>query len=125
MTGFGLTGHLASMCRASGVAAAVDASAVPVLSAEVLDLIDRDCVPGGSRGNLAAADGTVDWTDTPQRLRVLLADAQTSGGLLLCVRPKMLDAVRAAVRAHGSFAAVVIGRVVAGRPRITVRGGRG
>ena len=125
VTGFGLTGHLASMCRASGVGAEVDAAAVPVLSPEVLTLIDQDCVPGGSRANLAAADQIADWTDTPPRLRTLLADAQTSGGLLLCVPPKRLAAVTAVVREHQPFAAVVVGRIVAGRPRITVRGGRG
>ena len=124
VTGFGLTGHLASMCRASGVAAEVDAAAVPVLSPEVLDLIDRDCVPGGSRANLAAADAIVDWGHTPSRLRTLLADAQTSGGLLLCVPPRRLAAVVAIVRDHQPFAAAVVGRIAAGRPRITVRAGR-
>jgi selenide,water dikinase len=124
VTGFGLMGHLASLCRASGVAAEVDASAVPVLSPEVLSLIDQDCVPGGSRANLAAADAIADWTDTPAALRTLLTDAQTSGGLLLCVRPRGLAAVRAIVREHQPFAATVVGRIVAGRPRITVRGGR-
>ncbi len=117
-------GHLASMCRASGVAAEVDASAVPVLSAEVLSLIDQDCIPGGSRANLAAADAIADWGDTPPRLRALLADAQTSGGLLLCVPPRRLADVVAVVRSHQPYAAAVVGRIVAGRPRITVRAGR-
>jgi selenide,water dikinase len=124
VTGFGLMGHLASMCRASGVAAEVDAAAVPLLSPEVLDLIDQDCIPGGSRANLAAAEAIADWGDTAPRLRTLLADAQTSGGLLLCVPPSKLDAVRAVVREHQPFAATVVGRVVAGGPRIAVRGGR-
>jgi selenide,water dikinase len=122
VTGFSLMGHLASMCRASGVAAEVDASAVPVLSPEVLELIDHDCVPGGSRANLAAADAIADWTDTPARLRTLLADAQTSGGLLLCVPAKKLSAVVAIVREHQPFAATVVGRIVAGTPGIMVRG---
>ena len=123
VTGFGLTGHLSSMCRASGVAAEVDASAVPVLSTEVLDLIDQGCVPGGSAANRAAADAITDWADTPERMRTLLSDAQTSGGLLLCVPPKHLETVRQIVREHGRFPAVTVGRIVAGRPRITVRAG--
>ncbi len=123
VTGFSLMGHLASMCRASGVAAEVDASAVPALSPEVLSLIDHDCVPGGSRANLAAADAIADWTDTPARLRTLLADAQTSGGLLLCVPPKKLAAVVATVREHQPLAATVVGLITAGRPRIKVRAG--
>ena len=121
VTGFGLTGHLTSMCRASGVAAEVDAAAVPVLSPEVLSLIDQGCVPGGSTANRAAAEAITDWHVTPERLRTLLADAQTSGGLLLCVPPRRLDAVRAIVGEHGPYPAEVIGRIVAGRPRITVR----
>ena len=121
VTGFGLLGHLASMCRASGVAAEVDAAAVPVLSPQVLDLIDRDCVPGGSRANVAAAAAVTDWHRTPARLRTLLCDAQTSGGLLLCVPQGRLDAVRRIVRDHGPFPAATVGRIVAGRPRIGVR----
>src|SRR6185369_11429855 len=46
VTGFGLVGHLAAMCRASGVSAAVNAVEVPAIAEEVFDLIAQDCVPG-------------------------------------------------------------------------------
>src|SRR5437868_7447504 len=49
VTGFGLLGHLASMCSASGVAAEIFVGKVPAISSEVFDLIARDCIPGGSR----------------------------------------------------------------------------
>ena len=52
VTGYGLMGHLISLCRASGVSAEVDTSAVPMISDEIADLIEQGCVPGGSRENL-------------------------------------------------------------------------
>ena len=88
VTGFGLLGHLASMCRASGVGAEISAAAVPAISREILVLIAKDCVPGGSRQNLEAANEITEWNNTPEPLRILLTDAQTSGGLLLCVSPE-------------------------------------
>ena len=83
VTGFGLLGHLAKLCRASGVGAVVDSAAVPVLDGARTALADG-FVPGGSRRNL-------DWVRSTQQLTssvgeeelLLLADAQTSGGLLV------------------------------------------
>jgi selenide,water dikinase len=83
ITGFGLLGHLHKMCRASGVGAVIDRSAVPVLDAARVALRDG-FVPGGSRRNL-------DWVrphlraagDVTEDDLLLLADAQTSGGLLV------------------------------------------
>lgn len=82
VTGFGLLGHLHKMCRASGAAARIDAGAVPVLRA-ARELLGQGFVPGGSRRNL-------DWVRPHLRAEgvgedelVLLADAQTSGGLLV------------------------------------------
>ena len=115
VTGFGLSGHLASMCRASGVGAELNAADVPAISPEIFKLIRCDCVPGGTRQNLATADAITDWNGTANELRILLADAQTSGGLLLCVAPKRLVAVRRLV------SGTVIGKIVrANSPRIVV-----
>ena len=55
VTGFGLLGHLASMCRASGVSAEINAHDVPAISDEIFELIARDCVPGGTEQNLKTA----------------------------------------------------------------------
>jgi selenide,water dikinase len=122
VTGFGLVGHLANIVRASRVGAELSAAAVPALAPEVLALIAQDCIPGGTRANLQAAGEITDWTDTPDPLRILLTDAQTSGGLLLCVPPKNLAAVSCILRAHRTSAAAVIGRIVrAATPRILVR----
>ena len=107
ITGFGLMGHLASMCRASGVSARINPEDVPIISREVGDLIARDCVPGGTRDNLKASRETVDWGKTDKACRILLCDAQTSGGLLLSVAPRRLNEVLALLKRTRSGAAVI------------------
>ena len=124
VTGFGLLGHLSSMCRASGTSAEVDAASVPAIGEEINRLIEQDCVPGGSRANLKACEAGVDWGATPETTRVLLADAQTSGGLMLCVPPKNLQAVLSILKRHRTPIARVIGRMTKrGKALITVRSG--
>ena len=121
VTGFGLLGHLHALCRASGVGAELEASRHPVISREVLTLIKRDCIPGGSRQNLEDAAMFTRWGRVAGADRVLLADAQTSGGLLLCVPPGKLSAVLQRLRAQRTTCAAVLGRIVrAARPRIHV-----
>ena len=121
VTGFGLLGHLGSICRASGVGAKLHASAVPVLGREVWTLIDDACVPGGSRGNRVAADEFTEWEGVSEAQKLLLADAQTSGGLLLCVAPRRLHAVQALLQRHRTLCAAVVGRVIrSAKPRILV-----
>jgi selenide,water dikinase len=122
VTGFGLTGHLVSLCRASEVGAEIEAAALPVLDRRVPELIREGCVPGGTRTNLETAAEAVDWGMADEALRVLMADAQTSGGLLLCVAPRRLAAVMDVLKTHRTLAAAVVGRITrARRPRIVVR----
>jgi selenide,water dikinase len=85
VTGFGLLGHLYKLARASGVTAVVDAGAVPYLEG-ARDAARGGYVSGGTRRNLAWVNPRVAWAgraagDEDERL--LLADAQTSGGLLV------------------------------------------
>ncbi len=82
VTGFGLLGHLHRMLAASGLAARVDASAVRLLPG-TMDLARADVVPGGTKRNLAYVRPHVDWGELGEPERVVLADAQTSGGLLI------------------------------------------
>jgi len=81
VTGFGLLGHLYKMARASGVTAVVDASAVPYLGGARESLV-AGYVPGGTRRNLEWVRPFLESSVTEEEL-LLLADAQTSGGLLL------------------------------------------
>jgi selenide,water dikinase len=82
VTGFGLLGHLRRMLEASGCAAVVRADAVPLLP-DVLSFAQRDVVAGGTKRNHAWLQEVVDWGDLTTPEQIVLADAQTSGGLLV------------------------------------------
>lgn len=82
VTGFGLLGHLHKMARASGVSAVIDVAAVPMLDAARTAVRDGH-VSGGTRRNLAWVTPSTDFGDTQADDVLLLADAQTSGGLLV------------------------------------------
>lgn len=117
VTGYGLMGHLISLCRASRVSAELNSDAVPMISNEIPDLIEQGCVPGGSRENLVATAVAVDWGSTDDSQQALLTDAQTSGGLLLCVSEAKLEKVLGILRQRRTPCAAVIGRIIARRPR--------
>jgi selenide,water dikinase len=112
ITGYGLIGHLVSLCRASRVSADIDPNAVPMISDEIGDLIELRCIPEGSRQNLHAATILVDWASTDKAHRILLTDAQTSGGLLLCVAQANLEKVLSLLRKAGTPCAAVIGKIM-------------
>jgi selenide,water dikinase len=82
VTGFGLLGHLYKMARASGVTAVVDAAAVPYLTG-AREALAEGFVSGGTRRNLDWVRPHTDLSAVPEDEALLLADAQTSGGLLL------------------------------------------
>lgn len=110
VTGFGLLGHLRTMLEASGCAAVIQAADVPVL-AGVLELARRDVVAGGTKRNHAWLGPTTDWGATTSPEQLVLADAQTSGGLLLAAEDPvaLVEALRAT-----AVDAWQIGSVVAG-----------
>ena len=84
VTGFGLLGHLYKLARASNLTAIIDADAVPYLDG-ARDALDAGYVSGGTRRNLDWVAPHVAWAGrgaNDERERLLLADAQTSGGLL-------------------------------------------
>jgi selenide, water dikinase len=113
ITGFGLLGHGGELARASGVALAIKASAVPVMDG-VFDLIRADAVPGGTRNNMRThAEFTTFAASVDESVRTVLSDAQTSGGLLISVARENLETLRASLRAANVLDAV-IGEVVPG-----------
>jgi selenide,water dikinase len=121
VTGFGLLGHLQRMAAESGVAVALDVDAIPVLDGARALLADG-VVPGGSQRNLDHVRPSLDLGPHDDSTALLLADAQTSGGLLFGATDRAAadDAVRA-LAATGHTAAVV-GDVTTGEPgRITLR----
>ena len=121
VTGFGLLGHLRNMMRSSGTAATIDAAAVPMIDGAA-ELAAAGHVPGGSRRNLEDLAVDVEFADGIDEVtRTLLADAQTSGGLLMAVPEERMGALLADL-AGRSLSAAVIGQVTEGDPgTITVR----
>ncbi len=113
VTGFGLLGHLISLCRASGVSAHLEASKVPSITPLVRRLIEvDDCAPGGTHENLeTASENTIFSESVTESDRLILADAQTSGGLLLCVRREDESQVADILAEEESLANVVIGEI--------------
>jgi len=120
VTGFGLLGHLLEMCRGSGLGAELKFGQVPILS-EALPLAQQGYGPGAIDRNLASYGHEVDFApqlETWQRR--LLADAQTSGGLLVSVAPDGVDAVLSAFNNAGFAQAAVIGMMKSGATRVAV-----
>ncbi len=118
VTGFGLVGHLGEMLE--GVGAEVAAAAIPLLPG-AYQLASDGVIPGGTRRNLEHAAGFVDFAGLDEPLRVLLADAQTSGGLLVALAPDRVGGLLARLTREGVFPAVV-GSLTADHPgRIVVR----
>ncbi|HJS26788.1 MAG TPA: selenide, water dikinase SelD [Actinomycetota bacterium] len=119
VTGFGLLGHLHRMLLVSGVSASIDASAVPALPG-VLELAMAGVVAGGTRRNHAFVRPHTDWGELTEPEQIVLADAQTSGGMLVVAS----DGDRmAAELQRRSVVFAEIGVVGSGEPgRITVSG---
>ena len=114
ITGFGLLGHLRNVAHASGCAATIRLSAVPVLAA-AWDYVRAGIAPGGTHANwrylsaFTAYDASI---DKPSQL--VLCDAQTSGGLLIAVAPAQVEKLLAELAARGTPCAAVVGALEAG-----------
>ncbi len=119
VTGYGLLGHLREVVEASGVSATLDASSVPVLDG-IAELVEQGVYPGGSVRNLESVAGMVD-SRVGETMVKILADAQTSGGLLMAVNPAAVDDLVRDLLGNGEVAAVV-GEIASadGAPRIAI-----
>jgi selenide,water dikinase len=115
VTGFGLLGHLRELCVASGVGAVVDHSAVPVIDG-ARELLAAGVVAGGTLRNLAFVAPDVDFGALAEPEQLLLADAQTSGGLLLLVAAEQSEQLVEACRRRGTLAASVLGYTTSEHP---------
>ncbi len=116
VTGFGLLGHLHQLASASRVSARVHAGRVPVFE-EARGFASSGLVPGGTKRNLHYVKDRVRWDPgLSEADRLLLADAQTSGGLLLAVSERDEDRLVSELERRGTPAHAVIGEIVAGEP---------
>jgi selenide, water dikinase len=124
VTGFGLLGHLHIALDASGASAVLDASAVPLLPG-TLELAEAGVVPSGTLENHRFVSGSVEWGGLSESEQLVLADAQTSGGLLISVPEDRVKQLRGSLTSRGVTAAEVgaVEEGDAGRMRITGRVG--
>ena len=111
VTGFGLLGHLRGMTRASGVGASLSFDAIPFIPGAT-QLAQDGVAPGGTHRNLDSLQADVAWDDSITDIqKILLADAQTSGGLLIAVPDHKTGALLSALESHNVQTRAVIGSI--------------
>lgn len=119
VTGFGFLGHLGEMVRSAEVGVTVTAASVPLMNGAI-EYAQQDVIPKGSRDNLTFAGGFTRFHDSvPAELRSVLADAQTSGGLLIALAPDSAATFEKQCEDADQFHALV-GEFVADEPVISV-----
>ena len=99
VTGFGLAGHLLEMCEGSGVRAEIEMDRLPLIEG-VDDYLAAGAIPGGTERNFRSYGKKMQ--PVPERARAILCDPQTSGGLLVAVRPDGIEAFRACIAPSGA-----------------------
>lgn len=118
VTGFGLLGHLVKMGQASGVSFEIEVEQLPIMS-EVVQLLEEGCIPGAAFVNLKFVEPFVDFGDASVEMKMVTVDAQTSGGLLMCVDSQYADQVCAEL--EGKYGCVsIIGKVVEKSEKIII-----
>lgn len=120
VTGFGVLGHLAEICKGSGVAAGLRFADVPLLP-RAAELVEAGFMTGASARNWASYGHLVRMAEgLGDNVRMLLTDPQTSGGLLVSCAPESVTEVLSIFLQQGFTHVSVIGEVVAGEPGIDV-----
>ena len=121
ITGFGLMGHLEGMVRGSEVGARIYLNKIPVLPG-VQKLLSQGVAPGGTHRNLDGVQAITHWhPDLSDEDKLLLCDAQTSGGLLIALAADKVDGLLSELEARGVEDAHVVGQITDGaEPRIEV-----
>lgn len=110
VTGFGLLGHLYEMLANSHVSARIVISQVPIIS-RTIEMVRRDVVPGGTDANLDYLCDQISWEDQVAPIyRIILCDAQTSGGLLAAVPLAVAEELIQELHNSGIRQAAIIGR---------------
>jgi selenide,water dikinase len=93
ITGFGLLGHLKEMMEASGKSCVVDSEKIPLIQG-VYELALSGAIPGGTQNNLQFVDEHINWKENiAELMKLILCDAQTSGGLLISVPSENSDII--------------------------------
>lgn len=113
VTGFGLLGHLLKMAQASGCSMEIEAAEIPLFD-QVQELLDEGCIPGAAFRNLEYVRDECQFdTEVSLSRKMVLCDAQTSGGLMMCVDKDRATAILSELRASGKYSqSCIIGRVI-------------
>jgi len=106
VTGFGLMGHLHEITLASGVDAEIDFHSIPFMDG-VEEMALASAIPGGSKANFEAAAEWSDFGKLSQNECFMLCDAQTSGGLLVCLQPNEAEKYLKLLRDNNIFSTVI------------------
>jgi selenide,water dikinase len=99
VTGFGLLGHLVEMAEGSGLSAVVDFENIPTIIPDLKSYVDQKSVPGGTNRNWDSYGQKIG--DISDYQKAILADPQTSGGLLIAVNPLDVENVKDILRQYG------------------------
>lgn len=118
VTGFGLLGHLIEMAEGSGLSAVIDIKNMPLIIDDLQYYIDLNCVPGGTSRNWSGYGEKVTAVDDYQRS--ILADPQTSGGLLIAVEEAAIHEVRDVLARHQIAITDPVGRLVTSAEKVVI-----
>ena len=120
VTGFGLLGHLKEMVTGAGIRAVIHPENVPVLEA-AWEYAAAGAIPGGTINNLEFVKSIVTWnSETTELMKLILADAQTSGGLLISLPQTHAGEMLSRLHAAGVTEAAIIGTMESGEAGISV-----
>jgi selenide, water dikinase len=112
ITGFGLGGHALKLAQASGVTLKIDPMLVPLFDGTI-ELAKLGCLPGACFRNMEFAETHIEFSDnTTYEHKMIMFDAQTSGGLLMCCREHSVKAILNDLRESGYENAAIIGEVI-------------
>ena len=111
ITGFGLAGHALKLAMASKVSLNINMKEVPLIG-KTYNLIDEGCIPGASFRNLEFAEKDIEFSNgLDYNLKMIAFDAQTSGGLLMCVPPGDTVKILDELKESGLTSSAVIGSI--------------
>jgi selenide, water dikinase len=112
ITGFGLLGHALKLAQASEVSIKIDSQQVPALN-KTFELIEMGCIPGAAFRNLEFVEDECLFENSVEyNSKMLLVDAQTSGGLLICSPPEAVETMKKELIAKGYEQTAIVGKVI-------------
>ncbi len=111
ITGYGLLGHLLEMCKGSNVSVTLEFNEIPLIQG-VYELAQKGFIPGGTKRNLDYVSSQVNFSkNISQEQQYLLADAQTSGGLLISVAKEKAEDLQKTLTENNTLSSAVVGHV--------------